>query len=372
MLRGLAVLAVSLGFLLGCSGADSDDAGFDADDRDAAYDAGQGSSGYGGEGAWPGDGGTAGEWGAAGEAGAAGSPTSDPGDPGAPGGTGAGGSGGSEAPSGGSGGGASGGGSGGTPPPSPDPKLTAEMVYSTVNIGRNYATKAEVKGVIDKVGDVIGAKAGPKFIGWQEIAEADPCGSTCEIDSIHARFTSANGWTTHRPEQVKVPITSKGSSDFVARAEFASPGWAGVSPTRFVTVVRYKDRGLAVLNTHFIAGAWSCNSNVAQRKEYWHQAWNVLKTEVKKESDLGRNVIVTGDLNRPRAPNSCNPAWEPTSLHARAQIIGGENIDYIFAVPAAGNEFVISTQNGTKLRGSITLGIDGHEGHWVIGRFQKK
>ena len=142
-----------------------------------------------------------------------------------------------------------------------------------------------------------------------------------------------------------------------------------MSPTRFVTVVRYKDRGLSVLNTHFIAGAWSCKSNVAQRKEYWQQAWKVLKAEVEKEHDLGRNVVVTGDLNRPRSANNCNPAWEPTSLHPQSQIIGGENIDYIFAVPAAGNKFVVSTKNGNKLRGSISLGIDGHQGHWVIGRF---
>jgi hypothetical protein len=301
---------------------------------------------------------------------------------GAGGSAGSDGSGGSAATGGGSGG-AGGyggyGGSGGTP--APDPKFTAEMVYSTVNIGRTYNTKSDVEAAINKVGDVIGGKSGPKFIGWQEISESDPCGGTCEIDSIHARFSSANGWTTHRPtgqrpdggwELVKVPITSKGSSDYAARAEFASPGWAGVSPTRFVTVVRYKDRGLSVLNTHFIAGAWSCKSEVAKRKEYWQQAWKVLKAEVKKEYDLGRNVIVTGDLNRPRAANSCNPAWDPTSLHTESQIIGGENIDYIFAVPAAGNKFVVSTQNGTKLRGSIPLGIDSHEGHWVIGSFLKK
>jgi hypothetical protein len=131
-----------------------------------------------------------------------------------------------------------------------------------------------------------------------------------------------------------------------------------------------KDRGLSVINTHFIAGAWSCQSEVAKRKEYWQKAWTVLKAEVNKEHDLGRNAIVTGDLNRPRAANNCNPAWDPTSLHPQSQIIGGETIDYIFAVPAAGNKFVVSTENGTKLRGSIALGIDGHEGH-CIGAFLK-
>lgn len=338
----------SLACLVACAGADSDPESASQPDTGVGGGGwGVGGQGFGGEGAVAGS---------AGSAFGAGSP----------------GSGGAPGP---------GGGSGGTPSTTPNPELTAEMVYTTVNIGRDYATKADVQAVIDKVGDVVGSKTGPKFIGWQEIGEEDPCGGTCEIDSIHSRFPSANDWTTHRPagqtpnggtEIVKVPITSKGSSDFVARAEFASPGWSGVSPTRFVTVARYKDRGLAMLNTHFIAGAWSCKSDVAKRKDYWHQAWKVLKAEVQKEHDLGRNVIVTGDLNRPRAADSCNPAWEPTSLHAQAKLIGGANIDYIFAVSGAGYEFVISTQNGAKLTGSIALGIDGHEGHWVIGRFLEK
>ncbi len=333
----------------GVGGGAGDTSGGWAGNYAAAGSAGWGAAGE------PGFGGAAG-WtgGSAGEVGVAGSPATG-------GGTSA--------------------GSGGAAPAGPDPKFTQAMVFSTVNIGRDYKTKADVQAVINKVGNVIGGKSGPKFIGWQEIGEGDPCGGACEIDAIHTRFTSANGWTTHRPkgkrpdgntEIVKVPISSKGSSDFAAHATFASPGWAGVSPTRFVTVVRYKDRNLAVVNTHFIAGAWSCKSQVAKRKDYWHKAWSVLKAQVKKERDLGRNVIVTGDLNRPRAANSCNPAWDPTSLHPQAQIIGGANIDYIFAVPAAGYKFVVSSANGAKLRGSITLGIDGHKGHWVIGRFLDK
>ncbi len=359
MISRLTLLFVSLGFPLACAGADPDpDPSNGGLGGQSSGVGGQDWGGYAGEGtgATPGSAGSA-------AGGSAGSPDL-PGSAGAPSGTGGG-----------------GGGSGGAPPTTPNPSFTAEMVYTTVNIGREYATKADVQAVIDKVGDVVGSKTGPKFIGWQEISEDDPCGNTCEIDSIHSRFPSANGWTTNRPagkrpdggtELVKVPITSKGSNDLVARAEFASPGWSGVSPTRFVTVVRYKDRGLAVLNTHFIAGAWSCKSNVAKRKDYWQAAWKVLKTEVAKEHDLARNVIVTGDLNRPRAQNSCNPAWDPESLHAQAKIVGGENIDYIFAVPADGNKFVVSTQNGAKLTGSIGLGIDGHKGHWVIGRFLDK
>jgi len=258
------------------------------------------------------------------------------------------------------------------------------MTYTTANIGRNYGTQAEVKAVFDNIGDVLDNKSGPKLIGWQEIGEGDPCGAGCEMDALDSRFTAAAGWTTRRPkgdrpdggsELVKVPITSKNAEGDGAnvRAVFASPGWEGVSPTRFVTVVYYTERNLSMVNTHFIAGAWSCAANVAKRKEYWKQAWQTLKEEVAKEHDKGRNVVATGDLNRPRQADSCNPAWEPTNLHANAKIIGGTGIDYIFAVPAAGNKFVIATgTDGNQKEGTIALGIDGHKAHWVMGRFIAK
>ncbi len=173
---------------------------------------------------------------------------------------------------------------------------------------------------------------------------------------------------------MKDPVTSKGSGGATSvRAVFASPGWAGVSPTRFVTVAHYAERNISVLDTHFIAGAWSCRSNVERRRDYWRRAWAVLQSQVAIEHDRGRNVIVTGDLNRPRATNDCNPAWDPTSLHASARVIGGAGIDYIFAVPAAGWRFAYSRRaDGSVKRGAIPLGLDGHQAHWVAGRFQRR
>ncbi len=266
------------------------------------------------------------------------------------------------------------------PPPGPVPAHTAEMTYATANIGRDYNTQAQVQAVFNHLGDVVGPKAGPKYIGWQEIGEGDPCGGTCEINALSNRFKTGWGWTTRHPrgrkpngalERVKVPVTSKGAGNSAVRATYASAGWAGVSPTRFVTVVHYAARNVSVINTHFIAGAWSCKSHVANRRDYWRDAWRVLKAEVAEEVSRGRNVVVTGDLNRPRGANNCNPAWEPTSLHGRAKVIGGAGIDYIFAVPAVGNRFVVSTRaDGTKKKGTVVLGIDGHKAHWVSGRFR--
>lgn len=254
------------------------------------------------------------------------------------------------------------------------------MTYATANIGRKYRTKAEVQRVFDRIGDTLGAKQGPKLIGWQEIGEGDPCGGSCEMKALRKRFASDRGWKTRRPrgrrpsgaqERVKVPVTSKGADQGItARAVFASPPWTHVSPTRFVTVVHYPSRNVSVLNTHLIAGAWSCKSNREQRRAYWRMAWRTLKKEVAKEHRRGRNVIVTGDFNRPRSANRCNPGWDPTSLHPRAKIVGGQGIDYIFAVPAAGQRFKVATRpSGSKKRGSIQLGIDGHKAHWVSGRF---
>lgn len=264
-----------------------------------------------------------------------------------------------------------------------DPRFEVEMTYMTANIGRNYDTRAEVEAVFDRIGDTIGSRSGPKLIGWQEIGGGDPCGGSCEIEAIRARFRTEWGWATRRPtgirpdggrERVNVPVTSKGANDSIsARAVFASPAWAGVSATRFVTVVHYAQRNLSIVNTHFIAGAWSCRPNVERRRDYWRRAWRALRTEVAIEHDRGRNVVVTGDLNRPRTETDCNPAWDPTSLHRRARIVGGRGIDYIFAVPASGWRFAVSRRaDGTRDRGAIRIGIDGHQAHWVAGRFSRR
>jgi len=262
-----------------------------------------------------------------------------------------------------------------------DPRFEVEMTYTTANIGRAYDTRAQVAAVFDHIGDVIGARSGPQLIGWQEIGEGDPCGGSCEIEELRDRFATERGWATRRPEGtrpdgssevVKVPVTSRDASEISARAVFASPGWTGVSPTRFVTVMDYAERNLSVLNTHFIAGAWSCESDVTRRREYWHRAWNTLRDQVAIEHDRGRNVVVTGDLNRPRAANSCNPEWDPTSLHPEARVVGGAGIDYIFVVPATAWSFILARRADAAVdRGSIRLGIDGHEAHWVAGRFER-
>ncbi|WP_230469999.1 hypothetical protein [Lujinxingia vulgaris] len=268
------------------------------------------------------------------------------------------------------------------PEPTVDPAFEAVMTFTTVNIGRNYPNRAAMETVIDRVGDVIGPKNGPNIFGWQEIGAADPCGASCEIEAVRARFRSEWGWQTRRPmgtrpnggrERVNVPVTVRGANTLRVRTAYASAGWAGVSSTRFHTVVFLPERNLSVINTHLIAGAWSCKSNVERRKRYWRQAWNVLKDEVEREHQRGRNVIVTGDLNRPRNANGCNPAWDPTSLHPRARIIGGASIDYVFAVPAAGWRFELARRaSGEVRRGAVTLGIDSHRAFWVRGRFQHR
>ncbi len=271
------------------------------------------------------------------------------------------------------------------PPDLATPDLTVDnsakevvMTFMTANIGREYSTRAQVEREITKLRQTLGPLDGPSFLGWQEIGEGDPCGN-CEIEIVRGKFDG--NWETSRPrgdrpdggkELVKVPITLRGGGEQVVRAQFASPGWAGVSPTRFVSVVYSADRNISLINTHLIAGAWSCKSQVAKRKQYWRDGWKVLQNQVAREHDRGRNVVVTGDLNRPRGANNCNPQWDPTSLHARAQIVGGVGIDYIFAVPAAGQKFKVATKNGAAWRGSVNLTIDSHNGHWVRGSFSPR
>lgn len=380
----------------GASGSGGKTQGSSGGSGQAGTAQGGGASGTGQTGGSSGQGGTGGssEGGGAGKKGGAGGAATGGAATGGGGQAGEGQGGGDTAGAGSQGTGTGGAGSGGPGPgpgggkggggPTDNPKSDVEMSFTTANIGRDYKAKAEVVAVFDKIGDVLDAQGGPRFIGWQEIGEGDPCGGTCEIDALEGRFKSAAGWDTRLPqgkrpdggtETVKVPITSKdadGTNPSV-RAVFASPGWAGVSPTRFVTVVFYPERNLSMVNTHFIASAWSCGSEPAKRRDYWEKDWQVLKAEVAEEHTKGRNVMVTGDLNRPRAPGKCNPAWDPTTLHADARIVGGVGIDYLFAVPAGGNKFVASKKaDGTPKDGDIALGIDGHKAHWVSGRFLSK
>jgi hypothetical protein len=265
-----------------------------------------------------------------------------------------------------------------------DPKSTVEMLFTTANIGREYKTKADVAAVFDKIGDLLDDKQMPRFVGWQEIGEGDPCGDTCEREALTARFQMGDGWFTEIPkgklpgggtDVVHVPVTSRGAGgdSAVVRAIFSQPGWEKVSPARFVTVVYYPDRNASLVNTHFIASAWNCSDNTPQRREYWQKTWTVLKEEVAKEHDKGRNVVITGDFNRMRATSSCNPKWDPESVHPAARIIGGAGIDYIFAVPAGDYKFALSKKgDGSTKAGEIVLGIDGHKAHWVAGQFLAK
>ncbi len=257
-----------------------------------------------------------------------------------------------------------------------------EAVFVTANIGREYkGNRAKMEKAIDRIGDVIGSKPVPKYIGWQEIGGNDPCGN-CEFVEIRKRFSRAKKWRNARPrgvrgdstkERVAVPVTSKGGGPHRATATFVSPGWAKVSATRWVTHAHYPERNLTVLNTHLIAGAWSCKSERAKRRRYWKQGWKAIQDAVKHERQQGRNVIVTGDFNRLRRKTKCNPAWDPKSLHPKARVIGGSGLDYIFAVPAPGEKFVVSKRaNNKPKRGKIHIGIDGHDAYWVRGRFKKK
>lgn len=249
---------------------------------------------------------------------------------------------------------------------------------ATVNIGRDYGARGTMANAIDHVRGALVPKSGPLLIGWQEIGEADPCGQ-CEIEEVRSTFDGERFQTFrpqgHRPngatERVHVPITLRGAGDGVTvRAPFASAPWAHVSPTRFVTVTYSPELNVAHLNTHLIAGAWSCKSQVERRRDAWRDGWRALKDAVAAEVARGRNVVVTGDLNRGRGANHCNPAWDPSTLHARARVVGGSGIDYVFAVPAQGQRFVYERHNGNVVRGNIPLGIDGHKGWWVAGHFQ--
>lgn len=243
---------------------------------------------------------------------------------------------------------------------------TSTMTVVTANIGRynehgchpsrmHHAIKNVATGV-NKVAD-----GAPRLIGWQEINESD-CAD--EVPVIKKNFPHDKGWqhtlrrptADHKKERIKVPTVAQNARKSAVRVVYGSPGLPGVSPTRFITVARYKGQNLSHINLHFI-------QHPERFGKQWNMLWNKLKHQVKREHDAGFNVVVTADWNR-----HIGGGWSPKQVHPRAEVVMKDRIDHIVAVPAAGYQKDVRT----PAKGAIRLGIDGHSAHWVKVRFVRR
>lgn len=147
-----------------------------------------------------------------------------------------------------------------------------------------------------------GAGSFPAFagvIGWQEVndpADRTKMRNRLGKDYAHETFSGAASavpisWRTARFAKV-----AQGSVRTHA-------GEAKVTPARYVNWVILRERStgkkFAVVNTHFISGAWS---TYPKRQARWLKHLSVLKSTVRKiQSTHKVPVVVVGDFNRRRA-----------------------------------------------------------------------
>lgn len=253
---------------------------------------------------------------------------------------------------------------------------TAAMVFTTANIGRGYPGAGTVSTAMKRIRDNMYTVSGghPRFVGFQEIDEGDDIGDTAdEMGILKNVYQYDNGWqrtiyrTTKDGKQVnlRVPEVAHDAQKSYRRIAYGADGLKGASPTRFITVTRYANQNISLLNTHFIASAWgTCSDRCAERRARWNQLWDNLATQVTTEHNAGFDVVVTADWNRTVA--SRNPA----SIATGASLVRSRKYDHIVALPRAGWKVVkVKRADGSYKQGEWSLGIDDHRAEWVEIRF---
>jgi hypothetical protein len=128
-----------------------------------------------------------------------------------------------------------------------------------------------------------------------------------------------------------------------------SPGWTGVQPTRFDTVVETTHQGLkiAVVNMHTISEAWTHDDDTTdQRQLLWERHLAATRKEVARLQKAGFFVLVGGDLNNPK----------PTKVGEGQVLLVNEGLLQLYVCPPGG---------GTAHLEAIQR-IKGHTDHPIL------
>lgn len=139
---------------------------------------------------------------------------------------------------------------------------------------------------------------------FQEIGEAE--------DHVDLHRAMGTGWTWAN-EHLAIPLAFKTKFWQIIEVGFEKmhEGLAGTSPARYIAwaVVKRKrrlarmakkEKLLAVLNTHFVSGAWSTRYklNKEWRKENWNVHYYKMKAKIIDFLGRGISVLFGGDFNR--------------------------------------------------------------------------
>jgi hypothetical protein len=136
------------------------------------------------------------------------------------------------------------------------------------------------------------------IIGWQEIGEREDHRA---ID----RACPPRSWFQEF-DNLDIPISAKKRYWTVEKKGYIKThnGKAATSPSRYVTWVvlgrKGKKSSIAIVNTHFVSGAWNNKpkTNKKWRQEMWQVHWKKEQEVIADLLSQGISVIGTGDFNR--------------------------------------------------------------------------
>lgn len=182
---------------------------------------------------------------------------------------------------------------------------------------------------------------------WQEI------GDPSDHEAINRSFSGARGFTQLFSRK-QTPISLKTRVWKVVEHYWnqTNAGIAGITPNRgfSVAIIRHRLRrflpSLAVINTHFVSGAWYGDHDHKQlRQDLWISHWKELQSEIKRMNEAGLTVILGGDFNRHA---SDIPKFTPNQFYAVSH-----NYDHIIVCPGKGNAVKVSVTSRKTLTASL-------------------
>lgn len=221
------------------------------------------------------------------------------------------------------------------------------MKIITANIGRDGMTAARVTEDFYRIKRQFGAK----FIGFQEIDEADPADEHSLLRHVFKGYKIA---AFRHMEPIVGPRLARIIHQETVKV---ADGVGGATPDRYLSTVvwQYRGKKFVHINAHFTAFAWNGkNETIASRgftQQQVLQAWTdeaeALKAKIKHYNDLGYTVFWTGDVNRVDMPK----------MHPRERQLVTSGIDSISVIEG---EWKVRV----KKKGHFALNSD-HDARWV-------
>lgn len=136
------------------------------------------------------------------------------------------------------------------------------------------------------------------LIGWQEIGEV------ADHKAVDQACPPKNWYHEFRSLAVPVSVKKRYWTVVGSGSVKTHNGKAGVSPTRYVVWVVLRRKGkaqkIAVVNTHYVSGAWNSKPKAAKqwRQDMWKIHWKKQQEIIADLLSQNISVLGTGDFNR--------------------------------------------------------------------------